>query len=126
MLLKMKLKIIKMKNYLMKLTCLFMFLGLGLATVQASEIETVNTILTQDTSVVGTFEKYDKEGGFKFILEDGKEMSFHKVSPEILRKVNLKSETLKGKKFKVTYTTAKAKTGDVHTIVGVKELKKAK
>lgn len=103
-----------------------MFLSLGIVgTLQAEEKKCYDVIVKQQQQqeVVGNFEGYSAEEGYKFTLEDGTTMLFQTISPEILKTFDLSNnDDLKGVKFKVLYTTTKDDNGEYHTIVGLNKV----
>lgn len=101
-----------------------MFLALGATTVQAKEKATIKIVMLQETSINGTLHSFDAKTGCKFVLEDGTEMVFQKVAPEVLKSVDLKLESSKGKVYEVKYTSKKVGEVIVNTIVSLKEVVK--
>ncbi|MGG8496677.1 hypothetical protein ACQY1Q_09685 [Tenacibaculum sp. TC6] len=111
-----------MKNYLKKAICLSMLIGAGLVTTaeakQQQVQKAVSVLTVQETAIEATFEGYTDKDGYTFVLGDGKKVFFEEVSDEVLKNFDLKSNALKGKKFKVTYTVEENDEGEVYTIVG--------
>lgn len=91
-----------------------------------------NKIIT----VVGVFDGYDEEDGYAFLIKDQEDDSeeyifFTAISSEALKAVNLKSETMIGKSFEITYEVIEfeeedeegyVETHEKFTIIKVKQL----
>lgn len=62
-------------------------------------------------TVIATFDGYEEEDGYAFLVqgedddEDEDIMYFSEVTPEVLKAVNLKSDSLIGERFQITYKT---------------------
>jgi hypothetical protein len=58
-------------------------------------------------TVIGTYDGYDEEDGYSFIVTDEyreeKVMYFTEITDEALKVVNLKSKDMLGKQFEITY-----------------------
>lgn len=69
-------------------------------------------------TVVGTFDGYDEDEGYMFIIEvddeeDGEEtIYFTEISNEALKAVNLKSDEMIGKRFEITYEVTEFEVED--------------
>ncbi len=112
-----------MKNYFNKLAITSMLTVLGtISTMQANEkaLNTNITVVNQEQMVVGEYNGYTEAEGYKFTLKDGKTIHFKSVSEEILKTLDLKSDSLKGKSFEVTYKTSKKNGKEVKEIVKLK------
>lgn len=95
------------------------------------EIQEVNTI-----TVKGTFDGYDEEDGFAFLIENKEDETedytfFEAALPEALKTADLKSDKLIGKKFEITYQVSEYEVEDEYgntetyekfTIVKLKQL----
>lgn len=88
----------------------FVFLVMALS-VNAI-IDTKQDKQEQETvTVIATFDGYEEEDGYAFLVqgedddEDEDIMYFSEVTPEVLKAVNLKSDSLIGERFQITYKT---------------------
>lgn len=112
-----------MKNYLRRLMYFCMFSTLGVVgTVQANEGKAIDVVVNQQQEVVAVYDGYSANEGYKFTLEDGTEMLFQTVTPEVLKTFDLTSDDFKSKKFKIKYTTTKDENGEYKTIVGLENV----
>ncbi|WP_299096604.1 hypothetical protein [Winogradskyella sp.] len=75
-------------------------------------IDTKQDKQEQETvTVIATFDGYEEEDGYAFLVqgedddEDEDIMYFSEVTPEVLKAVNLKSDSLIGERFQITYKT---------------------
>lgn len=96
--------------------------------IEAQEVKTI--------TVKGTFDGYDEEDGYSFLIENKEEETedytfFESSSPEVLKTADLKSEKLIGKKFEITYQVSEYEIEDEYgntetyekfTIVKLKQL----
>lgn len=81
--------------------CMLMLSNSAIATNKSTPQDKKTETLT------GVFEGYDKEDGYSFLYKDeegnDRVIYFEKISEEALKAFNLKSETMVGKTFVITY-----------------------
>lgn len=79
-----------------------------------------NIVKIQDKEVItiiGTFDGYDEEDGYAFLIKDEEDdseeyMFFTEISAEVLKAFNLKSESMSGKTFQITYEVSEFEEED--------------
>ena len=115
------------------------FLAVIIAFLSIAEMKQQNEIhdrqINQDYTVVGTFDGYDEEDGYTFVItdENGDEgmMYFQNITPEALKQFNLRSDSLIGERFSISYQILEQVTEDddgveytyeVFTITGLEKL----
>lgn len=90
----------------------------------------------QVITIVGTFDAYDEEDGYAFLIKDDEDdseeyMFFTEISAEALKAYNLKSEDMSGKTFEITYEVSEyeeedeegyIETYETHKIIKLKKL----
>jgi hypothetical protein len=107
-----------------------------LLTLAVAPIPKDNTTLftAQTEIVIGTFDGYDEEDGYAFIITDvnGEEnmMYFQNITSEALSTTNLKSEDFVGQRFRISFTISEEiveedgfeETYEVYTIIKLEKL----
>lgn len=115
-----------------------------LVVVLALVVSSVNALVNPKTetqevktvTVKGTFDGYDEEDGYAFLIDNPEEETedytfFEAASPEALKTADIKSENLIGKKFEITYQVTEyeiedengiTETYEKFTIVKLKQL----
>ncbi|MDO1501559.1 hypothetical protein Q2T40_15600 [Winogradskyella maritima] len=91
-------------------TKFIIMLLVSMATAYSSSVVAQDGTKSQIKTIVGTFDGYDEEDGYSFLIldeEDGNEkyMFFTKITDEALKMVNLKSKAMEGQKFELSYST---------------------
>ncbi|MFD0991812.1 hypothetical protein [Tenacibaculum geojense] len=79
---------------------------------------TVNNLRNQTATIKATFDGFDEYGySFLFTNEDDEEeiITFDSVSGDILKKYNLKDESLVGEEFEITYELVTVEDEDEET-----------